>query len=87
MKSILLASLLAACPAMAFPLGSPLHSLQVATAQRELSDNAARAGDCYVLAVPDSRTYCLARVHRDSGRCYAIQRADLRAMCLAEVRR
>ena len=86
MKSILLAFLLTACPALAFDL-APLHSLQVAVAQQEQSDRAARAGDCYVLAVPDSRTYCLARVHRDSGRCYAIQRADLRAMCLAEVRR
>ena len=86
MKSILLASLLAACPALAFD-PSPLHSLQVAVAQQEQADSAARAGDCYAVAGPDSRAYCLARVHRDPGRCYAIQRADLRAMCLAEVRR
>jgi hypothetical protein len=45
---------------------------------------AANAGSCYAISDPDSRTWCLAKAHREPSSCYAIQRANIRAQCLAE---
>jgi len=52
-----------------------------------LADQAKSASACYGIGNPDTRAYCMARAHRDTGRCYNIKAADLRSLCLAEVRR
>ena len=48
---------------------------------------AADASACYNIGDADTRTYCLARMHKEPSLCYAIMKADVKAMCLAETRK
>ena len=48
---------------------------------------AADTGACYSIGDADTRTYCLARMHKEPSLCYAIMKADAKAMCLAETRK
>ena len=48
---------------------------------------AANTSACYNIGDADTRTYCLARMHKEPSLCYAIMKADVKAMCLAETRK
>ena len=48
---------------------------------------AADTSACYNIGDADTRTYCLARMHKEPSLCYAIMKADVKAMCLAETRK
>ena len=48
---------------------------------------AADASACYNIGDADTRTYCLARMHKEPSLCYAIMKADVKALCLAETRK
>ena len=54
---------------------------------RMATAHASDTSACYNIGDADTRTYCLARMHKEPSLCYAIMKADVKAMCLAETRK
>lgn len=68
-------------------LGFVIAACATPLALMAIPAEAADAGACYNIDVPDARAICLARAKHDPSYCYNVQRAELRAACLADVSR